>query len=153
GGEVVVRVGFENESENRVVLRFEIRDTGVGIAPAVQEKLFQAFAQADTSTTRRYGGTGLGLAISKQLVTMMDGRIGVVSAEGQGSTFWFTAQFEKPTLAQPPVAGERDGWSNLRVLVVDDNASSRQILRHQIFAWKLEKGSAGGGHEALRLLR
>ncbi len=153
GGEVVVRVTQQTESDNRVVLRFEVRDTGVGIPAATQTKLFQAFTQADSSTTRRYGGTGLGLAISKQLVIMMDGQIGLESEPGKGSTFWFTAQFEKPTGDQPPLAGERDGWSNLRVLVVDDNATSRQILRHQIFAWKLQKGSAADGHEALRVLR
>jgi len=153
GGEVVVSVTRETESDNRMVLRFEVRDTGGGISTAVQAKLFQAFTQADSSTTRRYGGTGLGLAISKQLVIMMDGQIGVASEPGKGSTFWFTAQFEKPAHDQPPVAGERDGWSNLRVLVVDDNATSRQILRHQIFAWKLQKGSAAGGNEALRVLR
>jgi two-component system sensor histidine kinase/response regulator len=153
GGEVVVRVAPQAGSDNRVVLRFEVRDTGVGIPLAAQSGLFQAFTQADTSTTRRYGGTGLGLAISKQLVIMMDGQIGLESAPGKGSTFWFTAQFEKPGGDQPPVAGERDGWSNLRVLVVDDNATSRQILRHQIFAWKLQKGSAADGHEALRVLR
>ena len=153
GGEVVVRVDLQNQTDNRIVLRFEVHDTGVGIPPAVQQKLFQAFSQADSSTTRKYGGTGLGLAICKQLAIMMDGQIGVESEAGKGSTFWFTAQFEKPVRDQPPVAGERDGWSNLRVLVVDDNATSRQILRHQIFAWKLQKGSAASGHEALRVLR
>jgi two-component system, sensor histidine kinase and response regulator len=153
GGEVVVRVVQEAESDSRVVMRFEVRDTGVGIAPAVQTKLFQAFSQADSSTTRRYGGTGLGLAIAKQLAFMMDGQIGVESELGKGSVFWFTAQFQKPTGEQAPLAGERDGWSDLRVLVVDDNAVSRQILRHQIFAWKLQKGSAASGHEALRILR
>ena len=152
-GEVVVRVNQHAESDFRLVLRFEIVDTGPGIKPEVQARLFQAFTQADSSTTRRYGGTGLGLAISKQLVEMMDGQIGVQSEPGKGSTFWFTAQFEKPVGDQPPLAGERDGWSNLRVLVVDDNATSRQILRHQIFAWKLQKGSAASGHEALRVLR
>jgi two-component system sensor histidine kinase/response regulator len=153
GGEVVIRVSCKIESGSGIVVRFEIRDTGVGIPPAVQKQLFQAFSQADSSTTRRYGGTGLGLAISKQLVIMMDGQIGVESEPGKGSTFWFTAQFEKPVGGQPIVAGERDGWSNLRVLVVDDNATSRQIIRHQIFAWKLQRGSAASGHEALRVLR
>jgi signal transduction histidine kinase/AmiR/NasT family two-component response regulator len=153
GGEVVLRVAPLAESNNRVVLRFEIRDTGVGISPEAQAKLFQAFTQADSSTTRRFGGTGLGLAIARQLVIMMDGQIGLESAPGAGSTFWFTAQFEKPTGDQPVVAGEYNGWSDLRVLVVDDNATSRQILRHQIFAWKLQKGSAASGHEALRALR
>ncbi len=153
GGEVVVRVTEQAQSESRVVVRFEVRDTGVGISSAVQAKLFQAFSQADSSTTRRHGGTGLGLAIAKQLAIMMDGQIGVESEPGKGSLFWFTAQFEKPAHDQPPVAGERDGWSNLRVLVVDDNATSRKILRHQIFAWKLQKGSAASGYEALRVLR
>jgi len=153
GGEVVVRVFQKTDSDKRVVLRFEVRDTGVGIAQAVQAKLFQAFSQADSSTTRQYGGTGLGLAISRQLVFMMDGQIGLESEPGKGSLFWFTAQFEKAAEDQPAVSGERDGWSNIRVLVVDDNASSRQILRHQIFAWKLQKGSAAGGYEALRVLR
>ena len=152
GGEVVVRVLLQSATEGHVVLRFEVSDTGVGIPAEAQGRLFQAFSQADSSTTRRFGGTGLGLAISKQLVGMMEGQIGVDSVEGRGSTFWFTARLERPG-DQPPVAGERDGWSNLRVLVVDDNATSRQILRHQIFAWKLQKGSAAGGPEALRELR
>ena len=153
GGEIVIRVAQQAETLHRVVLRFEVRDTGLGIAAEVQAKLFQPFTQADSSTTRRYGGTGLGLAISKQLVTMMEGQIGVESALGRGAMFWFTVQLEKAAGDQPPVAGECDGWSNLRVLVVDDNASSRQVLRRQIFAWKLQKGSAESGREALSLLR
>jgi signal transduction histidine kinase/AmiR/NasT family two-component response regulator len=150
---VIVRVAQQTESEHAIVLRFEVRDTGVGIPAEVQARLFQPFTQADSSTTRRYGGTGLGLAISKQLVTMMEGQIGVESTPGKGSTFWFTAQFDKPARGQPPVAGERDGWSNLRVLIVDNNASSRQVLRHQVFAWKLQRNSAGSGREALGFLR
>jgi signal transduction histidine kinase/CheY-like chemotaxis protein len=152
GGEVVVRVALLSESGQRVVLRFEVRDTGIGIPPAAQAKLFQAFAQADSSTTRHHGGTGLGLAISRQLVTMMGGEIGLESEPGKGSMFWFTAGFEKSAAGRPP-AGEPDGWSSLRVLVVDDNASSRQILCQRILAWKLQQGGAASGPAALDMLR
>ncbi len=151
-GEVLVRVSVEEKSAEQAVLRFAVRDTGVGISPEAQARLFQAFSQADSSTTRRYGGTGLGLAISKQLVTLMEGRIGVESTEGQGSTFWFTVRFGCPA-DQPPLTIEREGWPKLRVLVVDDNATSRQILRQQLGAWKFQKGTAADGDEALRLLR
>ncbi|WP_172830265.1 response regulator [Opitutus sp. GAS368] len=152
-GEVVVRVSEERATETDATVRFSVIDTGIGIASEVQAKLFQAFTQADSSTTRRYGGTGLGLAISKQLVAMMHGEIGVQSELGKGTTFWFTATFPKQ-IGPPRSEAElsRDLF-NLRVLVVDDNATNRQILRHQIFAWKMQKGSAAGGHEALQILR
>jgi signal transduction histidine kinase/CheY-like chemotaxis protein len=151
-GEVLVQVSVQEKTVDQAVLRFAVRDTGVGIAPEAQSRLFQAFSQADSSTTRRYGGTGLGLAISKQLITMMEGQIGVESVEGRGSTFWFTVRFGCPA-EQPPLAADRDRWPNLRVLVVDDNATSRHILRQQIGAWRFEKGTAADGAEALRLLR
>ncbi len=153
-GEVVVRVSRESESDTDVVIGFTVRDTGIGIAPETQDRLFQAFNQADNSTTRRFGGTGLGLAISKQLVEMMGGEIGVRSEAGKGSTFWFSARLEKQTgdAAPPPSLYLRDLF-DLRVLVVDDNATNRQILRHQLYAWKMQKGSAASGAEALDLLR
>jgi two-component system sensor histidine kinase/response regulator len=152
GGEVVVRIVQESGIDERITLRFLVQDTGVGIPPEAQKRLFQAFSQADNSTTRKYGGTGLGLAISKQLVTMMGGLIGLESEVGKGSTFWFTAQFGR--LAEDAKRSEPNlDLLDLRVLVVDDNATSRQILRHQIFTWKMQKGSAAGGHEALRVLR
>ncbi len=152
-GEVVVRVTKENETATQITLRFSVTDTGVGIPAEVQARLFQAFTQADNSTTRKFGGTGLGLAIAKQLVAMMNGQIGVQSAPGKGATFWFTAQFEKQLGEAKPVPVYNDDLFNLRVLVVDDNATNRQILRHQIFAWKMQKGSAASGHEALKTLR
>jgi two-component system, sensor histidine kinase and response regulator len=109
--------------------------------------------QADGTTTRKYGGTGLGLAISKQLVEMMAGQIGVHSEPGQGSTFWFTAQLEKQaTDAKAPERYNRD-LSVLQVLVVDDNATNRQILSHQILAWNIKTGSAASGDKALTMLR
>jgi signal transduction histidine kinase/DNA-binding response OmpR family regulator len=153
-GEVVVRVARERENEKEVVVGFSIKDTGIGISSDVQNRLFQAFTQADNSTTRRFGGTGLGLAISRQLVAMMGGEIGVRSQAGQGSTFWFNARFEKQAGTDEPSPSIylRDLF-DLRVLVVDDNATNRQILRHQLFAWKMQKGSASNGFEALELMR
>jgi len=152
GGEVLLQVTLDELTEEHAVVRFAVRDTGVGITPQAQTRLFQAFSQADSSTTRRYGGTGLGLAISKQLATMMGGRIGLESVEGKGSTFWFTARLGRcadETTARVP----RDNWSALRVLVVDDNLTSRQILRRLLGAWKMQKETAAGGVEALRMLR
>jgi len=152
-GEVVVRVQLVNETATHAVIRFDVKDTGIGLTAEAQGRLFQSFSQADSSTTRKYGGTGLGLAISKQLVGLMQGQIGVQSAPGEGSTFWFTVQLEKQTGDPKPNRRSAPSLLNLRVLVVDDNATNRQILRHQIVAWKMQKGSAASGFEALKLLR
>jgi PAS domain S-box-containing protein len=150
-GEVDVRLSIERETATHALLRFEVKDTGIGIAPEAQARLFRAFSQADESTTRKYGGTGLGLAIVKQLIELMGGSVGVQSAAGQGSTFWFTANLEKSheteiTQQIPP------SLAHLRVLVVDDNATNRHILSHQILAWKMRDGNVAGGRQALKAL-
>ncbi len=152
-GEVVVRVSIERNIESDTLLRFEVRDTGMGISPEAQARLFQAFNQADNSTTRKFGGTGLGLAICRQLVTMMQGEIGVVSAVGAGSTFWFTARLGKQlNPARVPPTNNVD-LANLHVLIVDDNETNRQILHNQVISWKMHNGSAKSGLEAMQILR
>jgi two-component system sensor histidine kinase/response regulator len=155
-GEVVLRVGLDEESDDTAVVRFEVKDTGIGMSQEQQERLFQSFSQADSSTTRRYGGTGLGLAISKQLVSLMGGEIGVESAPGVGSTFFFTLPLEKqPEGAQVQTASTLRGASlgALRVLIVDDNETNRKIVRHQVSSWGVSNGSAQAGQEALAMLR
>ncbi|MEK6323162.1 MAG: PAS domain S-box protein [Acidobacteriota bacterium] len=152
-GEVIVRVTRESETAGSTMLRFAVSDSGIGIHEEAQRTIFEAFSQADGSTTRRYGGTGLGLAISKQLVEMMEGQIGVESAPGKGSTFWFTAKFER----QPEEARRGDAprahLEGLRVLVVDDNATNRTLVHHQITSWGMRNGSAENGEKALAILR
>jgi PAS domain S-box-containing protein len=152
-GEVVVCVANLGETQTHVDLRFEVKDTGIGIAPEVQSKLFKAFNQADTSTTRKYGGTGLGLAISKQLVEMMGGQIGVDSAPGKGATFWFTVRLEKQSKQVEEITATRRELSDLHILIVDDNATNRKILQHQIRVWRMRSTTAASGEEALYLLR
>jgi predicted ATPase/signal transduction histidine kinase/CheY-like chemotaxis protein len=150
-GEVVVRVAKESESETNTVLKFYVNDTGIGIAPQAQARLFEPFSQGNPSANTRSGGSGLGLTIAKRLVELMHGEIGLQSTQGEGSTFWFTAALEKQT----EYASESSDvdLSTVRVLVVDDNATNRQILCHQILAWKMHVASAPSGSEALFRLR
>jgi two-component system sensor histidine kinase/response regulator len=133
GGEVVLSVSREEGAEgpDSVRLKFEIRDTGIGISEAAQSKLFQSFSQADSSTTRRFGGTGLGLAICKKLVELMGGEIGVRSAPNAGSTFWFRIPF-KTSAETVSVPVPIENLRNRRVLGVDDNGTNRSILKQQL---------------------
>ncbi len=145
-GEVLVDVLMQDAQ----TLRFSVHDTGIGIIPAVCERLFQAFEQADGSTTRRYGGTGLGLAICKSLVELMGGAIGVDSTEGDGSTFWFTLPIvQADHLPAVPVLGNLGAR---HVLVVDDNATNREIMEHHLSAGGMRCAMAADGFEALELM-
>jgi PAS domain S-box-containing protein len=127
-GEVVIRVSVESDDERQVTLRFVVADSGVGIPADQMQLLFAPFTQGDASTTRKFGGTGLGLAISKQLVEKMHGQIGVDSAVGQGSTFWFTATFKRPTGGALETGGGDERLRQLKVLVLEGHAASRQAI-------------------------
>ena len=140
------------QSQTACQVRFAVRDTGPDLAPHIQERVFAAFSQADGSTTRQHGGTGLGLTISKRLAEMMGGQIGVDSTLGTGSTFWWTTALEtQPQQIRPQRAAHRP-LQGLRVLVVDDNATNREILHHQLTSWGLREDSVEGGSQALQRL-
>jgi len=134
-GETHLQATLDHETDTQAIIRFSIVDTGIGIPLGRQKALFEAFTQADTSTTRKYGGTGLGLSISKRLAEMMGGKIGVVSKEGKGSTFWFTAVFDKQPTEGVPIQEPRD-ISGERILIVDDNFTNRRMLSLHLKSWK-----------------
>jgi len=150
-GEVVVEVKLEDEKEDEVLLHFLIRDTGIGIPCEKQEKIFEAFSQADESTTRQYGGTGLGLSISSKLASMMGGKIWVESEPGEGSTFQFTAKFGLQKMPLSHRKLQLPDLKGLSVLVIDDNATNREILEEILIGWEMAPTIAGG-EDALRVL-
>jgi two-component system sensor histidine kinase/response regulator len=150
-GEVSIRVKTETPDAKpgaTAIIYFEVRDTGIGIDPSHHARLFESFSQADASTTRRYGGTGLGLAICSRLTAAMDGEIGLESAPGEGSTFWFRipVPVAPPSTDPVPAAGFLTG---LRVLVVDDNATNRLVLESQLRGWKLQPEAVPDARAAL----
>jgi len=152
-GEVVIRAEVTDDRGDEVGIRCEVVDTGIGLAPERRDRLFEAFSQADASTTRRYGGTGLGLAISARLVEAMGGAIGIDSEEAAGATFWFTARLARGSGDATRLPIPRSDLKGLRVLVVDDNATNRDVLEQMLAPWGIVVVTASGGREALRLLR
>ena len=152
-GEVLVAIEVLERDAASALLRFEVRDTGVGMAPEQQQRLFQPFSQADASTSRRYGGTGLGLAISRHLVRLMGGELGVDSTPGRGSRFHFSVRFGlQPEGSTQPPARPHEGLRGTRALIVDDNACAREVLADMTAALGLTADTAVDGLDALRLV-
>ena len=150
-GEVVVAVERVERADEAVTLRFEVRDTGIGITPQVQRRLFQPFSQAEASTSRRFGGTGLGLAICRRLVELMGGEIGVESEPGRGSCFRFTLRMDAPP--RTPERADPHGLQGRRILIVDDNPSARQVLAGMARRLGLQVDSARDAPQALAAIQ
>ncbi|MFZ3147902.1 MAG: response regulator, partial [Methanothrix sp.] len=171
-GKIVIAASLENEDERNAKIRFSVRDTGIGIPASRQDILFSLFSQVDGSTTRKYGGTGLGLAISRQLAGLMGGTIGVQSEEGKGSTFWFTAVFEKQQARIGPAEGlveirvEEDTdridtkpdisqsfKRKLRILVAEDNPVNQKVAQALLRKMDLQSDVVANGLEAVKALQ
>jgi PAS domain S-box-containing protein len=151
-GEVAIRVSLSSKTDEESLLRFSVHDTGIGIPEEKIGLLFNKFTQVDASTTRKFGGTGLGLAISKELVEMMSGEIGVISEEGKGSEFWFTARFgnqQRGALVEVQLPADLHG---IRILIVDDSAANREILMKRLAYWGMRPVETGDGALALKAL-
>ena len=163
-GEIVIDVSLDNNPDEKSTqtapadaapfrVRIAVRDTGIGISEDVLPRLFQAFSQADGSTTRKYGGTGLGLVISKQLVELMEGEIGVDTRAGQGSTFWFTLPLSAATSLQRNQSLESSRLASLKLLIVEDNDTNRDILQNYALSWGMSVDAVSSALSALDLLR
>jgi signal transduction histidine kinase/CheY-like chemotaxis protein len=158
-GDIVVRVKKIRETIGQIELSFSVTDSGEGISKEVQTRLFQPFTQSDASTTRRYGGTGLGLSISRHLVELMNGKIGVESEEGKGSTFWFNITLEKQKTLSMAIQNDTKVSSTYpeligrRILIVDDNAVNREVLVYQMQTWGMDTHESATGEEAIKLLK
>jgi len=151
-GEVLIRAHVLKAVENSQIIKFSVSDTGIGMSEVQMERLFQAFEQADTSTTRKYGGTGLGLAISKRLAELMGGDVGVTSEPGNGSTFWFTARLGKGAAASRPNLLRSD-LSGRRVLIIDDNSPARAVLSNMLTNMTFLADEAASGEEGIEMVR
>lgn len=152
-GEIVVRASVAEKGQDSILLSLEVEDTGIGIPPDVQRRVFKIFSQADASSTREYGGTGLGLAIARQLTQLMGGNIGVESEEGKGSRFWFRVRLSTSSreFISPPVPSAT--LAGVRILVVGDNATNRKVFEQTLLSWDMRPALAESGEQALGMLR
>ena len=151
-GAITVAISLVNETTKTATIRVEVTDTGIGIDPIAQERLFESFQQADSSTTRQFGGTGLGLAICKKLVEGMGGTVGIDSQVGQGSTFWFTAEF----LTQPRAAAAllpHKGLQGIHICFIDDHPVNRRLLEEYAKAWGMKAIAASSPEEGLDMIQ
>ncbi len=152
-GEVAIHISLVSETPDEVLLRFAVRDTGIGIPEDKTDMLFEKFTQMDTSVTRRFGGTGLGLAISKQLVQLMGGDIGAKSKLGKGSEFWFTARLSKEQTRNLPEPRQQTDLQGIRAMIVDDNATNRAILVKRLASWGMRPVEVPDAPSALKIFR
>jgi signal transduction histidine kinase/DNA-binding response OmpR family regulator/ABC-type amino acid transport substrate-binding protein len=151
-GSITLQTELVKEEEGMCTLRFEVKDTGIGISSEQQGRLFTSFEQAESSTSRKFGGTGLGLAISKRIVLLMGGEIGVVSELGKGAAFWFTVQVRRGQLVRQSLLNPQVDWKTIRILVVDDAAEIRYYVEEIIRGFGISCDVASGGEEALDLI-
>ena len=152
-GEISIVVSTVEKGDDETTIKFEVSDSGVGIAEEHQAHIFESFQQADASTTRKFGGTGLGLAICSRLVTLMHGQIGVNSTLGKGATFWFTVKLTPaPSSAITNQIKNDVNFAGLKVLVVDDNETNREVLEHQLANWQMKPQCVASGSQALKFL-
>ncbi|MCP4716695.1 MAG: response regulator [Deltaproteobacteria bacterium] len=152
-GSISVIISLKSLKTENILLRFEVEDTGIGIPPEMTEKIFETFTQADASTTRTFGGTGLGLTICKRLINMLGGSLGVVSAVGKGSLFWFELPFKKQVAKQPVETVSNNELEHRPILIVDSSRTSRLVLTEQLMSLNLNSSEAQNGSEALRLMQ
>lgn len=155
-GEIIINVSLNSETEETAVLKFEVRDTGIGIPIDKRDLLFQNFSQIDTSSSRKYGGSGLGLVISKKLVELMNGNIGVESQDGKGSNFWFTAEFRKQTPShyhQSIISGHETDVSSKKILIVDNNRTTAEILSEYMKNWGFSHDICLNPFEAIDMMK
>jgi signal transduction histidine kinase/DNA-binding response OmpR family regulator len=151
-GEVNIAVKTITSNPSECLLRFEVSDTGIGISRKFQKNIFKAFCQEDSTTTRKFGGTGLGLAISYQLIKLMGGDIGVKSEPGKGSVFWFMLKLKR-SVQEADAKNKYNSLCFKKALIVDDNATNREILHNQLMAWHIPNKSAERGMQAIEMLR